>query len=249
VELTVWVDPGDVSVRFGEEGSIGVYYAKAGNCLKHDHQNFEELQRLAASAAAKRTSPPLLTGNNGMMSMGSGNMNNSSSRNSPASMYTTFSPFDGKSLKIATPQTPPRKILPFVGAAGGRRTPTPSSSNGFFTQSPYGQQQQQMAYHHGFGSPVVEHQQQPIHQQHHQQHHHQSPPQHQFDFGSVRRPSPSPSPPETSSYGFNGGFNDWCKSEYQMYGNVHYGTNNQHPYGRFARMMNACGRQEPVGAN
>jgi len=26
-ELTVWVDPGDVSVRFGEEGSVGVWYA------------------------------------------------------------------------------------------------------------------------------------------------------------------------------------------------------------------------------
>lgn len=28
-ELTIWVDPGDVNVRIGEEGSIGVYFAKA----------------------------------------------------------------------------------------------------------------------------------------------------------------------------------------------------------------------------
>lgn len=58
VELTVWVDPGDVSVRFGEEGSIGVYYAKAGQGLRHDHQHMEDFKRLVAAAPKRSLTPP-----------------------------------------------------------------------------------------------------------------------------------------------------------------------------------------------
>lgn len=58
VELTVWVDPGDVSVRFGEEGSIGVYYAKSGQGLRHDHQEMEELKKLVALAPKRSATPP-----------------------------------------------------------------------------------------------------------------------------------------------------------------------------------------------
>jgi len=75
VELTVWVlfleqvsskllslpkpkvDPGDVSVRFGEEGSIGVYYARAGQGLRHDHQEMEALKKLVALAKRAATPP------------------------------------------------------------------------------------------------------------------------------------------------------------------------------------------------
>jgi len=37
-ELTVWVDPGDVSVRFGEEGSVGVWYASRRAVDDEDRQ-------------------------------------------------------------------------------------------------------------------------------------------------------------------------------------------------------------------
>jgi protein Tob/BTG len=59
-ELTVWVDPGDVSVRFGEEGSIGAWYASRGEdsgasyCASQEGKSKEQ-----GFYQQQRGSPPL----------------------------------------------------------------------------------------------------------------------------------------------------------------------------------------------
>lgn len=56
-ELTVWVDPGDVSVRFGEEGSVGVFYESARRACNEDEQQ-QQPQQHAYAVHQRSCTPP-----------------------------------------------------------------------------------------------------------------------------------------------------------------------------------------------
>lgn len=276
VELTVWVDPGDVSVRFGEEGSIGVYYAKSGgNGLQHDHQQMVvDLQRLTAATAApshqqhhRRYSPQMVSNENQNVSNIVRGSSSSPYSSSQSSSTYIFSPYDGKSVRINSqsivagqhqpqPMTPSRKMQPtsttmFTSAAAldqQRRTPPVGYAHQLHQQHPGSPHHQNLLSHMMFNGAAGGSPQQPM----------------DIDSMTSSRRTP-PHYQQQQQEGVFGGVaaSDWLKNgDFQFYGNTHLGSFGQSaavaaaaanmsasPFGRFARFMSAAGRQEPVGAN
>lgn len=60
-ELTVWVDPGDVSVRFGEEGSVGVWYAAQRTSDAEDEQRQQKIRSLQHDQIYQQRNSPTLS--------------------------------------------------------------------------------------------------------------------------------------------------------------------------------------------
>lgn len=60
-ELTLWVDPGEVSYRFGEDGSIGILFAQAASEAAHlsnvAYQKTESIQPMGCSDQYRHLQP------------------------------------------------------------------------------------------------------------------------------------------------------------------------------------------------
>jgi protein Tob/BTG len=59
-ELSVWIDPDEVSYRFGEDGSVGIVYSVMDNINAHEERSDDELESCSSSSMSYRyaTSSP-----------------------------------------------------------------------------------------------------------------------------------------------------------------------------------------------